>query len=100
MSNKRENAEEDYITTPISVLRYISELESQLEEDHITTPISVLRYISELESQLAEAREVQSKLGEWVYQYIHCMRTVDYCGSLEEALEMEQYLYELKEGGE
>jgi hypothetical protein len=32
MSNKRENAEEDYITTPISVLRYITELETQLAE--------------------------------------------------------------------
>ena len=57
-------------------------------------------HIKELERQLEEAREVQSKLGEWVYQYIHCMRTVEYCGSLEDALEMEQYLYELKEQGE
>ncbi len=30
--NKRQNAEEDYITTPISVLSYITDLESQLEE--------------------------------------------------------------------
>jgi hypothetical protein len=28
----KENAEEDYIKTPISVLRYISELESHIEK--------------------------------------------------------------------
>ena len=56
--------------------------------------------LSEKERQLAEAREAQNKLGEWVSHYAHCMRTVDYCGSLEDALEMEQYLYELKEKGE
>ena len=31
-----------------------------------------------------------------MYQYIHCMRTVDYCGSLEDANEMRQYLDQLK----
>ena len=55
------------------------------------------RRIDVLERKLAEAREVQNKLGEWVHQYIHCMRTVDYCGSLEEANEMGQYLEQLKE---
>jgi len=30
--SKKQNAEEDYITTPISVLSYITALESQLEE--------------------------------------------------------------------
>ena len=31
----KNNAEEDYITTPISVLRYISELEEALKQiDH------------------------------------------------------------------
>ncbi len=30
--NKRQNAEEDYITTPISVLSYITDLERQLAE--------------------------------------------------------------------
>ena len=29
---KRENAEEDYMTTPISVLAYITDLETQLAE--------------------------------------------------------------------
>jgi len=29
----KDNAEEDYITTPISVLRYISELEKKVEQD-------------------------------------------------------------------
>ena len=29
----KDNAEEDYITTPISVLRYISELEKEVEQD-------------------------------------------------------------------
>ena len=29
----KNNAEEDYITTPISVLRYISELEKKVEQD-------------------------------------------------------------------
>lgn len=56
--------------------------------------------VESLQRQLAEARKVQNKLGEWVSHYIHCMRTVDYCGSLEDALGMEQYLYELKEKGE
>ena len=28
----KQNAEEDYMTTPISVLRYITELEQRLEE--------------------------------------------------------------------
>jgi len=28
----KQNAEEDYIKTPISVLRYITELEQRLEE--------------------------------------------------------------------
>jgi len=56
--------------------------------------------IKDLERQLDEAREVQNKLGEWVHQYIHCMRTVDYCGSLEEANEMGRYLEKLKEKGE
>ena len=28
----KQNAEEDYMTTPISVLRYITELEQKLEE--------------------------------------------------------------------
>jgi translation initiation factor 2 beta subunit (eIF-2beta)/eIF-5 len=56
--------------------------------------------VNNLETELLEAREVQNKLGEWVSHYIYCMRTVDYCGSLEDALEMEQYLYELKEKGE
>jgi hypothetical protein len=28
----KQNAEEDYIKTPISVLRYITELEKELEE--------------------------------------------------------------------
>ena len=55
---------------------------------------------AELKIQLAEAREVQNKLGEWVARYAHYMRVVDYCGSLEDALEMEQYLYELKEQGD
>lgn len=27
----KDNAEEDYLTTPISVLRYITELESEIE---------------------------------------------------------------------
>jgi hypothetical protein len=30
--NKKQNAEENYITTPISVLSYITELERQLAE--------------------------------------------------------------------
>ena len=30
--SKKQNAEEDYITTPISVLSYITDLERQLEE--------------------------------------------------------------------
>ncbi len=30
--SKKQNAEEDYITTPISVLSYITALERQLEE--------------------------------------------------------------------
>jgi len=30
--SKKQNAEEDYITTPISVLSYITDLESQLAE--------------------------------------------------------------------
>jgi len=55
---------------------------------------------AELKRQLTEAREVQNKLGEWVSHYIHCMRAVDYCGSLEDALEMDQYLNELKDQGE
>ena len=30
--SKKQNAEEDYMTTPISVLSYITDLERQLEE--------------------------------------------------------------------
>ncbi len=33
------------------------------EEDYITTPISVLSYITDLERQLAEAREALSSIG-------------------------------------
>ena len=29
----RNNAEEDYITTPISVLRYITELENEIKQN-------------------------------------------------------------------
>ena len=50
-------------------------------------------HTANLEAKLAEAREVQKKLGEWVSNYIYCMKKVDYCGSMEDALEMEQYLY-------
>ena len=53
--------------------------------------------IKDLERKLADAREVQNKLGEWVSHYIHCIRTVEYCGSLEDALEMDQYMKQLKE---
>ena len=31
----RKNAEEDYLTTPISVLRYISEMEAALRQPHV-----------------------------------------------------------------
>ncbi len=55
--------------------------------------------IQDLERQLAEAREIQNQLGKWVSEYCHCMRTVDYCGSLEDANEMDQYLEQLKEQG-
>ena len=33
LANYRQNAEEDYTKVPISVLRYISELERQQEQD-------------------------------------------------------------------
>lgn len=33
----RKNAEENYSTTPISVLRYISEMESSIEQDKLKT---------------------------------------------------------------
>jgi len=32
----RKNAEEDYLTTPISVLRYISEMEAALRQPHVS----------------------------------------------------------------
>ena len=37
----RANAEEDYLTTPISVLRYISELESSQPNPHRITVVHV-----------------------------------------------------------
>ena len=57
------------------------------------------RRVDVLERQLDEVREIQNQLGKWVSEYCHCMRTVDYCGSLEDANEMDQYLEQLKEQG-
>lgn len=35
----KNNAEEDYITTPISVLRYITELEKEVESKALNLPV-------------------------------------------------------------
>jgi hypothetical protein len=35
----KNNAEEDYITTPISVLRYITELEKEVESKELNLPL-------------------------------------------------------------
>ena len=46
--SKKQNAEEDYITTPISVLSYITDLERQLEEarELIKDAVTQLGYYS------------------------------------------------------
>lgn len=59
----------------------------------------VCERLNNLERKLKEAREIHNQLAKWVHEYAHCMRTVDYCGSLEDANEMDQYLSKLKEQG-
>lgn len=46
----RANAEEDYTTTPISVLRYISELEKQKTSEML----EMLKYIFECKNEYGE----------------------------------------------
>ena len=56
--SKKQNAEEDYITTPISVLSYITALERQLEEAREAYEFN-LDLLSEKERQLKEARKAE-----------------------------------------
>jgi hypothetical protein len=44
----RINAEEDYMTTPISVLRYITELEQNLEKEKIKSQIEIIRSVGDM----------------------------------------------------
>lgn len=39
----RKNAEEDYLTTPISVLRYISEMEAALRQPLVISSVCTCR---------------------------------------------------------
>ncbi len=55
--SKRQNAEEDYITTPISVLSYITDLESKLEEARYSATDYAMK-LGRANEKLAEAREV------------------------------------------
>ena len=61
--SKRENAEEDYITTPISVLRYITELESQLAELRQEKK-QVLRRVEEIYEDLISGEGITECLEE------------------------------------
>ncbi len=54
--SKKQNAEEDYITTPISVLSYITALESKLEEARYSATDYALK-LGRANEKLAEARE-------------------------------------------
>jgi hypothetical protein len=51
----KNNAEEDYLTTPISVLRYISELET-------LTPIELPKY-KEIANASNHCKDIQVKAG-------------------------------------
>ena len=87
---------------PYEAQQKINGLERQLKakDDELNTNRKI-RY--RLEQDNERLREVQNQLGKWVSEYSHCMRVVDYCGSLEDANEMDQYLYQLttkSEGGE
>jgi hypothetical protein len=48
----KKNAEEDYLTTPISVLRYISELEKVSDEDRLKKRLSKLDLVNPAHLQM------------------------------------------------
>ena len=52
--SKKQNAEEDYITTPISVLAYITDLERQLEQKR--------KIIESCDEELEQERKEKNKL--------------------------------------
>jgi hypothetical protein len=46
----KENAEENYLHVPISVLRYISELETHIEKSYATEMLEILKRIYKIEN--------------------------------------------------
>jgi hypothetical protein len=54
----RKNAEEDYLTTPISVLRYISEMEQALHQQPVNGLLPSQEFIQELIEMLKECRDL------------------------------------------
>jgi len=57
----KNNCEEDYIKTPISVLRYITELEKNNETKQLTlTDVSQQRELLELVTEIANSKQVYS----------------------------------------
>ena len=64
MEYYRKNAEENYLTTPISVLRYISEMEATLRQP----PVIGSLQLADLEKRLNEAlaKETSETLIKWL----------------------------------
>ena len=59
----KNNCEENYITTPISVLRYISELEKQQERSY--TEEEVTQLLIKFNQEIQEVEDVR----EWLEQF-------------------------------
>ena len=68
----KQNAEEDYIKTPISVLRYITELEQRLEE-----PNARENWVAETSSGIYDG--YRNKItNEWIYKSEYIRRFSPY----------------------
>jgi hypothetical protein len=60
----RKNAEEDYLTTPISVLRYISEMEAALRQPLVSGSLPLDKLRQKLDEALA--KETPETLIKWL----------------------------------
>jgi hypothetical protein len=56
----KNNAEEDYIQTPISVLRYITELEKEIESKQLTLTDVVKSFCKYCNNELCDSQKFNS----------------------------------------
>ena len=76
----KNNAEEDYITTPISVLRYITELEKENGKKQLTIYSVVVSFFKRLKSKYTMTYKrslfVDTVNGKMVNEYEDCYQNI------------------------